>query len=121
MAKKFIGRFMYLKVIAAMYIVTALLLFLLALIVSRIPQEEQVLSIGVLFVYLLPTLISGYIIGKMKQSKKFIWGFCMGIAYYAILLAISILYVRGQNMDVIHFVTSFCICVAGGTIGGMVS
>lgn len=109
------------KTIFAMYIVTGLLLVLLAFFVSKADNEEMVAKVGVICVYVISCGLGGFMIGKWKQQKKYLWGFLVGAIYVGILLGIGIVIGRGDFPDLIAMLTAACICIGAGTIGGMIS
>lgn len=69
-----------------MYIISGLLLVLLALIVSRVEKEDAVAQVGVIVIYVLSCGIGGFVLGKWKKRQKFLWGLLVGILYVATLL-----------------------------------
>ncbi len=115
------GYSLYIKVAAAMYIITGILLFLLAVITSKVEAEEVVARIGVLVIYLVSTAAGGYIIGKQKAQRRLLWGIFAGVVYFIIALAIGMALGAGLPADMVRFLTAMCICVAGGGIGGILS
>lgn len=61
-----------------MYIISGLLLVLLALIVSRVEKEDAVAQVGVIVIYVLSCGIGGFVLGKWKKRQKFCGGFWLG-------------------------------------------
>lgn len=109
------------KVIVVDVIITFLAVLLLSFLLYKFRFGDNILRIGIVVVYALSNFIGGFIIGKIKENKKYIWGAVTGLVYFAILALVSML-VTGElfgngNMAVIAFLTS----VAGGTLGGMLS
>lgn len=109
------------KTILAMYIVTGLLLVVLAFVVSKADKEEMVARIGVVAVYVISCMLGGYIIGKCKGKRKFIWGMLVGAIYAAILIGIGIIIGMGSLPNLITGATAAAICIASGMLGGMIS
>lgn len=109
------------KTILAMYIVTGLLLVVLAFIVSKAEKEEMVARIGVVAVYVISCMLGGFIIGKCKGKKKFVWGILVGAIYAAILIGIGVVIGMGTLPNLITGITAMAICVASGMLGGMIS
>lgn len=66
-----------------MYIISGLLLVLLAFIVSRVEKEDAVAQVGVIVIYVLSCGIGGFVLGKWKKRQKFLWGLLVGILYVA--------------------------------------
>ena len=104
----------------ASYIVTTLMLLLLTFLLYKFDLDEQKVQIGIMMVYVLSTLAGGFIIGKLTQFKRFMWGLVLGILYFVLLLLISVGVYRtlqgGSNM-----ILSCALCGAGGMLGGMLS
>lgn len=109
-----------LKSLLASYIVTTLLLLLVTLLLYKFDLDEQKVQIGIMAVYVLSTLAGGFIIGKLVQVRRFMWGLILGILYFVLLLLISMGVYRtvqgGTNM-----IISCILCGAGGMLGGMLS
>ena len=58
------------KILLAMYGVTALLLFLLALLVQKLKLEEGAVSIGISVVYVLSCFLGGFLLGKIRRKRN---------------------------------------------------
>ena len=108
------------KALLASYIVTGLLLLLLAFLLYKFGLDEQKVEIGIMIVYLISTFIGGMIAGKLAGAKRFLWGIVIGVLYFVLLLMVSAgIYRTVQGgMDM---VAAFALCVAGGMFGGMFS
>lgn len=103
------------------YIMTALLLFLLAFLLFKLSLSKGTLSVMITVTYVLTCFLAGRLAGKQIQKRRFMWGAIMGAAYYVILFLISI--IAGQPMSEVAnsmFITLF-LCVGGGMLGGMLS
>lgn len=109
------------KAVLVMYIVTGLLLVLLAFVVSKAEKEEMIARIGVIAVYVISCVLGGYVMGKCKGTKKFLWGILAGVIYVVILLAIGVIIGMGSFPNPITALTATVICAASGMLGGMVS
>lgn len=59
--------------------------------------------------------------GKITHRDKYLWGVVTGLAYYVLLLAVSFTVKGHWDMSLAHAVTTFFMCVGGGTLGGMLS
>ena len=53
--------------------------------------------------------------------KTNICGVLSGLAYYVLLLTVSVMAKGGWDMSAAHAVTTFFMCTGGGTLGGMLS
>ncbi len=111
----------FFKVLFLMYFVTLILLLLLALIMYKMEPGEMLFQIWLIAVYVISGFVGGFLIGKCMKSQKFLWGLGAGTAYFVILLVVSLILHSGLNGDVTHLMTTFVLCAASGTVGGMVS
>ena len=109
------------KILLLMYVVTAMLLFLLAVLVQRFNWDNNVISIGISTVYVISCFIGGFFVGKVQQNKKFIWGILIGLAYVIIMLVITLVVKHGFHSSVSAFVTNLLLCLGSGMLGGMLS
>ena len=109
------------KILLLMYVVTAMLLFLLAVLVQRFNWDNNAISIGISTVYVISCFIGGFFVGKVQQNKKFIWGILIGLAYVIIMLVITLVVKHGFHSSVSAFVTNLLLCLSSGMLGGMLS
>ncbi len=56
---------------------------------------------------------------KRMEKQKFLWGAFMGAAYFVILAVVSVLIRTPETALGNSFWTTMVLCVAGGTLGGM--
>ena len=110
-----------LKALLASYIVTGILLLLLTMALYKMELNEKMVSAAIVVIYVMATLIGGILIGKMAKVKRFIWGLGLGIAYFALLLLITLGVYHTLNGDGANLVTTFILCAGGGMVGGMIS
>ena len=104
-----------------MYVITGLALLALALLLFKMQLSENVVTIGIMVIYIVSCLIGGLIAGKRIQVRKFLWGVVVGAVYFVILLIGSLLMNRGLSSDTVHVATTLVMCMAAGMIGGMIS
>ena len=108
--------FCVLKALVAAYIVTGLLLLILAFALYKLGLSENVVELGVVFIYLLSSAIGGFFIGKCMEVKRLLWGVLLGL-FYAVLLL-----VRGNAQGIIQSgLLNTLICLGGGAIGAFLS
>lgn len=111
----------FLRTLLTTYVITGILLFVLAFFLYKFKLKEAQVSLGVMAIYLLTCLFGGFLIGKSLKSKRFLWGFLTGLCYFLLLLGSSYLMNKGLNQDLRNAVTTLLVCAGGGTIGGMLS
>lgn len=104
-----------------MYVITGLALLVLAFLLLKLQPGENIVSAGILVIYILSCLVGGLIAGKRMKVHKFLWGVLTGTAYFLILLAGSFLLNRGVSDDIVQVTTTLVMCMAAGMIGGMIS
>lgn len=110
-----------LKSLIAAYIVTGILLLILTFLLYRLNLDEQMVHMGITVIYVLSTLVGGVVIGKLAKVRKFVWGISLGVAYFVLLLVISLGVYRTLQGDGINIITTFLLCTGGGMFGGMIS
>lgn len=111
----------FIKILFMMYVLTLLLLLLLAFLLFRMEISETVFQVWLIAVYIISGFSGGFLIGKRAKSRKFLWGFLIGTVYFAILFGVSLVLHKGLSDDVMHLVTTAVLCLASGTVGGMLS
>ena len=109
------------KALLVTYIITALLLLLLALIMYKIDPPGAVISVGLILTYILSSFVGGYIMGNAKKEKRFLWGIAMGVSYFLIIFIVSIIFSKDVFGNMGSIISVLCMCGLGGMIGGMVS
>ena len=110
-----------LKSLLAAYIVTVLLLGTLTLLFYKLELGEKMVSAGIVAIYVLANLVGGIFIGKMAQTRRFIWGISLGILYFLLLLLITLGIYHEIHVGGSQLVTTCLLCMSGGMIGGMIS
>ena len=110
-----------LSTLLIMYIVTGAALFLLAFLLYKMEQTENIVTIGIMVIYVVSGLLGGIIIGKRMKRRKFLWGIMVGAAYFLVLMIGSVLMNRGLTSDGLHMAMTLLMCMGAGMIGGMVS
>lgn len=109
------------KILFAMYGLTAALLFLLAFLVQKLGWESGTISIGISMVYVISCLAGGFLVGKVQQTKKFIWGILISLAYIIMILAVSLTVKHGLHSTMSAFIINLLLCLGSGMLGGMIS
>lgn len=103
------------------WLVTGVLLLILALLLWKLNIKEGQVSIGITVTYLISCFAGGWVAGRNMQRRKFLFGLMTGVWYFVLLLAVSALAQPGGNMEIQTMVTSLILCAAGGMAGGMLS
>lgn len=110
-----------LKILLFSYLLTGGLLALLSFLLYKTGLGERAVAIAIIVIYVAVTFVAGFLAGKRLQSRKFLWGFLEGTAYFLILAAISAFVGKTGISPGSGFFTTFALCAGGGMLGGMVS
>ena len=111
----------FLKALLASYIVTGILLFLLTFLLYKFDWDEQMVTAGIEVIYVVSTFVGGFILGKIRRTRKFVWGLIVGVLYFALLFLISFGVYRSFGGNGTNLITTFLLCAGGGMLGGMLS
>ncbi len=103
------------------YIITGILLLLLAFLMLKLDISSGVLSGGILATYILSSFAGGFLLGKSAEQRRFLWGLGMGAVYFIMLMLISILTNSVMGMEAGRVITVMVICLFSGMLGGMIS
>lgn len=109
------------KCLLCAYIITGVLLLVLALFLYRFHLSENVVTIGIIIIYIISTFVAGWISGKKIENRRFLWGLVMGGAYFFVLIGISFLINHTIQDVTMHFWTTLFVCAGSGMLGGMLS
>lgn len=109
------------KALLAAYVVTGLLLLLIAGLMYRFQLDEGKVQIGIIVTYILSCFVGGFLAGKMMKSRQFLWGVLLGLLYFLVMTLVSVAVNRELQSSSSGFITSFLLCMGGGMIGGMLS
>ena len=109
------------KALLAAYVVTGILLIILALALYKFELNEGAVTAGVTAVYLISTFIGGLVVGKLAKVRRFLWGIVLGILYFALLLLVTVGIYRTFHGSSTEILVTFALCAGGGMAGGMIS
>nr|WP_295279490.1 TIGR04086 family membrane protein [uncultured Blautia sp.] len=110
-----------LKSLLFSYTVTGVFLLLLAFLLFQFDLGEKPVSAGIIAVYILSCLLGGFMAGKILRKNKYLWGVLVGTFYYLLLITVSFAVKGKWDMSFLHAVTTFLLCLGGGSLGGMLS
>ena len=109
------------KALFASYVITGLMLLLLAGLLYKFRLDDGKIQIGIIVTYILSCFAGGFLAGNMMKSRQFLWGLLMGLLYFVIMLVVSLAVNRGLQAASSGFVTSLLLCMGSGLLGGMLS
>ncbi len=108
-----------------MYMISGVMLLLLAVLLYYFELSEESVRIGVIVVYVVSGVAGGFLTGKQMQDKKYLWGLVVGGSYFALLFVLSLLVKAGVGetlaFDAVRILTTFVLCGVSGMAGGMIS
>ena len=109
------------KALLAAYVVTGILLVILALALYKFELNEGAVTAGVTAVYLISTFTGGLVVGKLAKVRRFLWGIVLGILYFALLLLVTVGIYRTFHVSSTEILVTFALCADGRMAGGMIS
>ena len=110
-----------LKSLLFSYGVTGIFLLLLAFLLFQFDLGEKPVAAGIAAVYIISSLLGGFMAGKLLRKDKYLWGILVGAFYYLLLITVSFAVKGKWDMSLMHAVTTFFMCLGGGALGGMLS
>lgn len=113
--------FYLLRCLILSYIITFLILAVLALLLYKLSLGKGILSGILIVLYVAVNMLSGVLVGRHMKEKRFMWGLAVGSMYFAVLLLLTWLVPSVQFSFNSTLITTFLLCAGGGMLGGMVS
>ena len=113
--------FQILKALLASYIVTGILLFAVTFFLYKFEWDEQMVTAGIIVIYVVSTFVGGFILGKIRRARKFLWGLVIGVLYFVLLFLISFGVYRNFDGNGTNVITTLLLCAGGGMLGGMLA
>ena len=94
---------------------------ILALLLYKIDLDEQKVTMGIIATYVISTFTGGFIMGKLVEEQRFVWGLILGVIYFLLLFAVSFAVNHQLQSNGTNLITTLLLCAGGGMLGGMVS
>ncbi len=107
------------KLLFAAYLVSGVILLVLALMLWKGNPSSGVISGGILFAYLISCFTGGMLLGKKMGKRKYLWGLAFGLLYFAIVFVVSLFMRNIVGEASGNVITVMLLCAAGGMLGGM--
>ena len=108
-----------LKCLMAAYLITGILLLVVAGLLYKFSLGENVVDISIIVIYCISSLLAGLFFSKGAASRRVIWGMAAGAAYFAIICAVSVIADPGFSPISNSCITTLLICLGSGMLGGM--
>lgn len=110
-----------LKCLLLSYVLTGVLLLLLAFLLYQFKFSENIVSVCIIIIYIGVTFLAGFVLGKRMEKRKFLWGLLAGGLYFLILILISLLVNQSVGDVTGDFFSTLLLCLGSGMLGGMLS
>ncbi len=108
-----------------MFIISALisciLVFLFSFISFKMSLNDSQMQFLVYTIYALSVFVPSYIAGKIKKTKKYLYGISIGLIYLVALFIISSVINQTINVDISNTYKTLLVCLLSGAFGGMIS
>lgn len=108
-------------ILVTMYVISGILLLLLAFLMYRLDLAEPVVNGAIIAIYIIAGFFGGFLMGKKAGVKKYLWGLLMGALYYGVLLLVGVVLHQGLNGEPVHLLSTMVLCLLSATAGGMIS
>ena len=79
------------KALLISYVVTGVLLLVLAFLLYKLGLGESQVNLGIMITYILSCLAGGFYMGRKGKTRRFLWGMGLGLGYAAFLWAVTYL------------------------------
>ena len=109
------------KALFLSYLLSGIMLLLMALAVYKLEWEEQIVSAGVIVVYVISNLAAGIYAGKKFGQRRFLAGMVCGALYAILLCLVSAIVYRDISGNVGNMAVTLLVCSGSGMVGGMIS
>lgn len=102
-------------------IISIILVAAAAFVVLKISPSETVVKGIIIAIYAVSAFVGGFILGKVMDKRKFLWGALAGGIYFAIILLTALVIKGGAGTGTVGMTSGIITSLAAGTIGGMLS
>lgn len=102
-------------------LISVILIAVAAFVVLKISPSDAVVKVIILAIYAISSFVGGFILGKVMDRRKFLWGMASGAVYIAVILLVAFIVKGNLNAGTIGVVSGIITSMAGGTLGGMLS
>lgn len=101
------------------YLVSGICLVVVAFLMFQWDISEGVVRGCIIFAYVFSCFLSGMVVSARHEGRKYLWGLAMGLLYYVILFAVSMVFNRAVFTQIPGIFPAFFLCCFGGMLGGM--
>lgn len=107
------------KGVVLAYLISGICLLSLAFLMFQWDVTEGVVRGGIIFAYVFSCFLSGMVVSAHREGRKYLWGLAMGLLYYVILFAVSMILNRAVFTQIPGIFPALFLCAFGGMLGGM--
>ena len=111
--------FWILSALLMMYVLTGVLLFVMAFLLYKFQLEETFVTIGIIVAYVGSSFCGGVLMGKRLKASCGFLGLLLGTLYFLILFVGSVILNHGLPEDVIRMVAIWIMCGCSSMLGAM--
>ncbi|MBQ3028144.1 MAG: TIGR04086 family membrane protein [Lachnospiraceae bacterium] len=97
---------------------TLLLLVIIAFLMLKAGLGENTVSKLMIAAYVLAPAVGGFLLGKKRKVKRFLWGLCVGAVYFFVYALLALGMTDAAIADILWVAIPVCL---GGMAGGMLS
>ena len=109
------------KMLLVAYLVTGILLLILAFLLCKFQLNENQIHLGILVTYILSCFVGSFALGKSIRQRCFLWGMGLGASYALLLTVVTWITERKIQGDLKEFLITYGLCIMAGALGGMLS
>lgn len=111
--------FAVIKSILVAYVISFLLLTILAALLFWCSVPEAVVRSCVCGIYVISCFVAGIVLSWKRSRKKFLWGIFAGGLYATVLFILSLVFGDAEFGGVAGVFPTIILCILGGMFGGM--
>ena len=109
------------KAVLVSFIVSAILLLITSALMLGSNMSASFVGAFVIAIYIISNFLSGLIMGKGMEQRKFLWGIVSGLMYFVVIFVLSIFVMSTKDFSLMATIRTLLICTISGMVGGMVS
>ena len=95
------------KMLLVAYLVTGLLLLILAFLLCKFQLNENQIHLGILVTYILSCFVGSFALGKSIRQRCFLWGMGLGASYALLLTVVTWITERKIQGDLKEFLITY--------------
>lgn len=104
--------------VMAAYLVSGILLLIIALLMYKMGLSDGTLVVGMGLIYLISNMVGGLVIGRYVTKRKYMWGIAVGLVYILVLYIVG--YILGGDCKMVEIIIPMVISVMGSMFGAVV-